>query len=63
MNSIACEQLARLRDRRLQFLMQPECVNRRLLREKMNYCWDILQHSRTGLKQESGLPRPASKPS
>ena len=46
MNQFARQQFEKLRAHRLQSLLQPECINRRLLREKMNYCWDILQRPR-----------------
>ena len=46
MNETARQEFEKLRARRLQSLLQPECMNRRLLRDKMNYCWDILQRPR-----------------
>ncbi len=62
MNKIAYYQQLnnKINVRRLPFMMQPEDLSRRLLREKFNHCWDILQRSRRGAAVPPRPPGPGS---
>lgn len=57
MSQMSQEQEMRLRTIRMNLLMRSEFPNhRRMLREKMNYCWDILQKSKSDGKGAEGAP-------
>jgi hypothetical protein len=57
MSQISQEQECRWRVIRMNLLARSEFPNhRRMLREKVNHCWDILQKNKAGEKGPEGPP-------